>query len=264
MRRGLARWLAILPMLAPAAVQPGPDVQAIMRKSIAATQRDWIAFPEYRFHEQDGQGNGSRTYAVTMVLGSPYRRLIAINGHALSGAAQRRQERLMKQAMAKRQAESSAQRASRTAQYEKERRRDHAMMMEIAKAFDFSSMGETTVDSHQVFVLKATPKAGYQPPSLETRALTGMEGTLWIDTQSYQWVKVEARVIHPVAIVGFLAKVMPGTHFELEKTPVADGLWFPSHFSEQARARVLAFAVHRQTNQTFSDYVKAESGSGTN
>lgn len=262
MVRGLARWLAILPILAHAAVQPAPDVRAIMQKSIEATQRDWTAFPEYGFHEQDRQGAGSKTYAVTMVLGSPYRRLIAINGHALSGPAQHRQERLMKQAVARRQAESSAQRASRTAEYQKERRRDHAMMMEITKAFDFSSMGETTLDSHQVFVLKATPKAGYRPPSLETRALTGMDGTLWVDTQSYQWVKVEARVIHPVAIVGFLARVMPGTRFELEKTPVADGLWLPSHFSEQSRARFLAFAIRRQTNQTFSDYVKA--GSGTN
>ncbi len=258
--RGLARWFSILPMLAPAAVQPGPDVQAIVQKSIAATQQDWTAFPEYGFHEEDGQGNGSKTYAVTMALGSPYRRLIAIGGHPLSDGAQHQQERMMKQAMARRQAESSADRASRTAQYEKERRRDHAMMMEITKAFDFSSMGETTVDSHHVFVLKATPKAGYRPPNLETRALTGMEGTLWVDTQSYQWVKVEARVIHPVAIVGFLAKVMPGTRFELEKTPVADGLWFPSHFSMQSRARVLAFAVRRQANQTFSDYVKAGSG----
>jgi len=256
MVRGLGWWAGLLPVWALAAVQPGPDVQAIMRKSIDATQRDWTAFPEYSFHEQDRQGGGSKTYAVTMVLGSPYRRLIAIDGHPLSGPAQQRQERLMKQAIAERQAESSSERASRTAEYEKERRRDHLMMLEITKAFDFSFIGESTVGSHRVFVLKATPKPGYQPPNFETKPLTGMEGTLWLDTGSYQWVKVKASVIHPVAIVGFLARVMPGTRFELEKTPVADGLWFPSHFSMHARARFLMFAVRRQTDQTFSDYVK--------
>jgi hypothetical protein len=48
-----------------------------------------------------------------------------------------------------------------------------------------------------------------------------MQGKLWIDKDSFQWVKVEAQVMHPVSIEGFLAKVEPGTHFELEKEPVA-------------------------------------------
>ena len=47
-----------------------------------------------------------------------------------------------------------------------------------------------------------------------------MEGTLWIDRDTFQWVKVEAQVTRPVKIVGFLAEVEPGTHFELEKKPI--------------------------------------------
>lgn len=52
--------------------------------------------------------------------------------------------------------------------------------------------------------------------------LRGMEGELWIDEATFQWVKVQARVIRPVSIEGFLARVEPGTRFELEKMPVAD------------------------------------------
>jgi hypothetical protein len=32
------------------------------------------------------------------------------------------------------------------------------------------------------------------PKSRETKVLTGMQGTMWIDTKTYQWVKVTASV----------------------------------------------------------------------
>lgn len=46
---------------------------------------------------------------------------------------------------------------------------------------------------------------------------------------------VEATVIHPVSIEGFLAQVEPGTQFKLEKMPVADGIWLPKHFVSHVR-----------------------------
>jgi len=66
-----------------------------------------------------------------------------------------------------------------------------------------------------------------------------MQGTFWIDRDSFQWVKVEADVVHPVVIGGFLARVEPGTHFELEKAPVADGVCLPTHFAIKSRAKLL-------------------------
>jgi hypothetical protein len=35
---------------------------------------------------------------------------------------------------------------------------------------------------------------GYVPKSREAKVLTGMHGTMWNDTKSYQWVKVTASV----------------------------------------------------------------------
>jgi hypothetical protein len=73
-----------------------------------------------------------------------------------------------------------------------------------------------------------------------------MEGTLWIDCDTYQWVKVEAHVTHPVRIAGFLAEVQPGTQFELEKKPVPgdENLWMAAHFSMRSRARVMFVIPH--------------------
>ena len=128
------------------------------------------------------------------------------------------------------------------------------MMQELNKAFDFQLAGLDKLNGHEVFVIKATPKAGYQPPNAETKALTGMQGTLWIDTRTYQWVKVEAQAVHPVSIIGFLARVEPGTMFELEKAPVANGVWLPSHYSMKARAKIMGLINKRESDdETYSN-----------
>jgi hypothetical protein len=90
---------------------------------------------------------------------------------------------------------------------------------------------------------------------LEAKVLTGMEGTLWIDEKTFQWVKVEASVIRPVSIAGFLAQVEPGTHFELEKMSVAEGVWLPRHFSMKSQAKVLFFFTRKsQADETYYGY----------
>ena len=87
-----------------------------------------------------------------------------------------------------------------------------------------------------------------------------MSGHLSIDTKTFQWVKVEAMVIHPVAIAGFLAEAEPGTRFELDNLPVEGGVWMPSHFEMTSRSRILFLFPHRTAqNQSFSDY-RRESG----
>jgi hypothetical protein len=106
-------------------------------------------------------------------------------------------------------------------------------------------------------VLKATPRPGYKPPNTEAKVLTGMEGELWIDKKTFQWIKVEATVIHPVSIAGFLAEVEPGTHFELEKMALEDNLWLPKHFAMKSRAKIFClFTRKSQADETYSGYHK--------
>ena len=236
-------------------VAPSPDVHAIMQQSLAATRMDWNAAPGYSFHELDRHNGGSKTYAVSMILGSPYRRLIAVNNRPLSAADQAEQQKLMDQAIAERRAESASDRARRTAEYDKERQRDDVMMSQIAQAFNFKFAGRAQLGAYQVYVLKATPKPDYRPPNLQAEVLRGMRGMLWIDAQSFQWVRVQATVVRPVSIAGFLARVEPGTRFELEKAPVGEDIWLPSHFGMRSRAKVLSiFPRRRQEDATFSDY----------
>ena len=113
------------------------------------------------------------------------------------------------------------------------------MMSQLSKGFDFKIAGTQKVGERTVWILTATPKPSYRPPNMDCQVLPGMQGEMWIDQETYEWVKVTAQVTRPVSIEGFLAVVEPGTRFEIEKIPVSAGIWQISHFSMQARAKVL-------------------------
>jgi hypothetical protein len=232
-----------------------PDTQTIIQRSVQSTEKDFQADPLYSRRERELEPDGWKTYEVYIVLGSPYKKLIAINGKPLSKEESAHQQQLFEQEVQKRRAETPAERANRIARYAEDRRRDESMIREMINAFDFMFCGSSKAEGHPVWVLDAKPRSGYHPPDVHARALTGMEGRLWIDQQSFQWVKVEAHVVHPVSIYGFVAKVEPGTRFELEKMPVPGGVWMPKHFRMKAKSTILwLFNKHEAEESYFFDY----------
>lgn len=242
-----------------------PNPSYIIQRSVEANQRDWAAAPQFNYRERKVYDDGTRTYDELMIEGSPYERLVAVNGHPLDHDKEADEVRKLQETIAKRRKESPDERKRRVAKYEANRKRDHLLMEQLTKAFNFTFGGEQTLDGRQVYVLHATPRPGYQPPNRDTTVLTGMNGTLWIDTETYQWVKVEAHVVHPVSVAGFAARVEPGTEFQLEKMPVAPGIWLPKHFAMKAHARVLFFFHHHDSDdETYFDYtpITAQKPSG--
>lgn len=242
------------------AAEPAPakselSATEIVARSAKVNQADFKAYPKYSHTERDRDGSSDKTYRVRMIDGSPYQELIAVNGKPLSEDQQKQERDKLRQEIAKRKSESPDAKRQRVANYERDRQRDNTMMEQLTAAFDFELIKTGRLDSFDVYVLKATPKPGYKPPNLDSQVLPGMQGRMWIDQKTFQWVKVTAQVIHPVSIMGFLASVQPGTRFELEKRPIGNGNWAPSHFAMHSSALVLGVFSHKsQEDQTFSDY----------
>lgn len=154
---------------------------SIIQHSVEANARDWRAAPEYDCFERDLQlGGGTRTYEDLMVSGSPYQRLVAVNGKTLPQAEQAQEQQKFEAAVRQRSGESELDRAERIAKYEKERMRDQLLMDQLTKAMDFTLVGEQKLYGYNVYVLKATPHAGYQPPkySQACRANSGSTSRL--------------------------------------------------------------------------------------
>ena len=81
----MMRWIALMLALSIAlAATAQVDVQTIIERSVQANNKDWQAAPAYSFSERDLQNGHTRTSEVTMILGSPYQRLEAVNGKPLT------------------------------------------------------------------------------------------------------------------------------------------------------------------------------------
>jgi hypothetical protein len=242
--------VALTAIAASVSAQAPLDVHAILERSVAANQAAWKAAPEYTFDESDRDADGTKTYEVTMLLGSPYSRLTQVNGQPLTEPEQQQQERKYQAELAKRRAESVAARQHRIAAYQQERERDHALLEQVTEAFDFTVVGREQRASRSAYHLHATPRPGYEPPNLHARALVAMAGDLWIDAATYNWISVTAEVQHPVTLAGFVARIEPGTYFELEYMPVPGGVWLPRHFVMRARSAILGVFHHGSHEDT--------------
>ena len=240
------------------------DASEIVRKSVAVNDRDFKAQPQYSFRERDlsakldaggkPKTQHSKTLEVTMIDGSPYSRLTELNGEPLPSSEEQVEAAKLKAAQSQRASQSTAQRQARISKYQKGRANDHMLMQEMVKAFDFTIAGNEQINGHDCYKLNANPKPGYQPPVEKARVLTGMKGTMWIAKDGYHWVRVEAEVIHPVEFGYLVAKVNPGTTFELDQAPVG-GAWLPQHFVQTVNARVLGmFGLASRDEAQYSDY----------
>lgn len=241
-----------------------PSVSEIIKRSVLANTADWNAQPQYSHREReikskvDGSGRveagQSRTYEVSMLDGSPYSLLLAIDNQPLSPQQQAEEQLKFNAEMSRRRHESESERRARVSKYEAERAEEHMLMQQMVEAFSFSLAGEQELGGVDCYVLEARPNPGYQPPVERARVLLGMKGRLWIDKEHYHWVKVQAQVINPVQFGLFVAKVRPGTRFELEQTAMG-GVWLPKHFSESVNATIFGFYGMRNNEEDlYSDY----------
>jgi hypothetical protein len=134
------------------------DVETIIQRSVEANAVDWKAAPDYDYIERDRQpGGGTKTYEELMILGSPYGRLVAVNGKPLSSEQQAGEQQKLDTTVVERQKESQQERRQRIAKYEKEREGDDLMMEQLTKALDFKLVGEQRLGAQDVMCSKRHP-----------------------------------------------------------------------------------------------------------
>jgi hypothetical protein len=235
-----------------------PDVRQIVESSIAATQRHWQARLRYTYVERDEsrrldpagrlkseEVNVSRTILVDRV---PFEQLVERNGRPPSIEEERKQ----KEKLDKLKRETAEQRVERLRKEEEE---IASIVREVPKAFDFQLVGEESVSGRLVFVLQATPHAGYQGQGKYGKMFSKVAGKLWIDKQDLGWIKVDGQVIQPFSMGLFLVRMLPGSQIRMEQTRVGEGIWMPERVEVRAAAKILLLknlVIERVL--TYSDY----------
>ena len=251
---------------------PG-DPREIVRRSITAELENSKRAKNYTFlqrteeRELDDKGEvkskQSKTYDVTMLEGSSYRRLIERNDHLLLPKEEKKEQDKLRASLVDRRHETPAQREKRVSEYDNRPGRNRAMLNEIPEAFDFRLQAEEEVDSRPVYVIEGTPRAGYRPQNSDARIiLPKLKLTVWIDKADFNWVRINAEAIDTITWGLCLVKMSPGARFELQQTRVNEEVWLPKHTRVLVSARV-AFVkkVNMEQEATFKNFRKFQSDS---
>jgi len=236
----------------------------IVKRSVQTNTADWRAQLLYTHRETDtktkieSSGHAkveeNKTYEVLMIDGSPYYRLVALNNEPLNKKGEQQEQKKLQAEIHKRKTEPASDRQKRLAEFRSERSEEHVLMEQMTKAFNFKLAREEKLGDAECYVLDATPNPDYRPPVQKAKVLTGMRGKLWVEKEHFHWAKVEAEVISPVEFALFIARVKPGTKFELVQTPIGEN-WLPSKFSQTVKASVLGmYSMRSREEEQYFDY----------
>jgi hypothetical protein len=264
--------VAIALISAMAAAVEQPDAREMVRRSVAASDENWKIARNYTFLQRteerhvdpagEVKSKEVKTYDVTLLDGSPYFRLLERDDRPLPAVEEKKEREKLEKSIAERMKETPAERRRRIEDYDKRRERQREVMREVAEAFDFRNIGQDTLDGREVWIVEATPRAGYQPRGRDAKVLPHVRGKVWIDQRSFHWVKLEAEVIHPVTWGLFLVRLEPGARIRFDETRVNDEVWLPRHIWVAASARIGVFKKLRvQEDTTYKNFRKFQTDS---
>jgi len=243
------------------------DPREIVRRSIELDKRapeiarnyTYLQRQEQRDLDSSGKVKDTeiRTWDVTWLEGSPYRRLVAHNDQPLSPKEQQKEEEQLQKSLEQRRNETKEQRERRLAESERRQQRQREPVKELPDAFDFHLVGEEALNGSQTYVIDATPKPGYRPKLPSASYFPKVKARLWIDKNDGQWVKVELESLDTISFGGIVVRLSKGSHLTVEQARINSEVWLPKRVAMQVSARVmLVKSFHREVLITFSDYKK--------
>jgi hypothetical protein len=255
-------WLA-----ATAACLQAEDAREIVRRAVENDQHNfqgsrnytYIQRQETRELDHSGQVKNRKieTWDITLLDGSPYRRLLARNDQPLSPEEQKTEEERLRWNDAQRRMETPEQRSQRLGEWQHRLDRQREPVKEVPDAFSFALLGEEQFGGRAVYRIDATPKPGFRPKSRSAAIFPHVKLHLWIDKADYQGARIEMEVLDSISFGGFLVKLTKGTRLLIEQARVDDGVWLPKQFSLTAAARILLLkGLNRELDFTFSGYKK--------
>jgi len=200
-----------------------------------------------------------RTFEVSFMEGSPYRRLVARDDQPLSDEDQKLEDARMQFTAGQRRQESKAERDKRVGEWERRMQKQREPVLEVPDAFQFQMAAEETVDGAAAYVIDAMPQQGYKPRSSGGSYLPRMKARFWIAKKDFQWLKAEAETLDTISFGGILVRLAKGSSLSIEQGRVDDTLCLPKHFVIRASARLALFKFYRtEMEYTLSDFRRSQ------
>lgn len=262
--------LSLLLWSAGACICTAQDVRSIVERAVEADDhsdrlaRDYTYKLRDEIRELDATGRVKSVHStvdeILYIAGKRYFRPLKKDGKPIPSSEARREQAKLDRAATEAGRLTEAEHEKRVEAAERDRARQRAQFKDIPDAYDFGLLAETSIEGRPAYEISATPRSGYHGEF--QGILHNVEGKLWIDKDSSNWVKVEADVLKPFSLGWLLARVAAGTHLTYEMMRVNDDLWAPKRILLKASARLLILRkVNVEQELTFSDYRKFQADS---
>ena len=196
--------------------------------------------------ELDGRGQvkskHTQEYEVFYVNGNEIQKLIARDGKTLaSSETQKEQERVQKQVL--RYTSANPKPASRREEEEE----DELHISTFLRAAKFVNLRQENFRGRDVYATDIEPNPGYRPRDLDERLVQKLEGTMWVDRQAHQVVRLQAHLSSTAKIAGgLLGSVGQGSAAVFEQSLINNEVWLPSYLEEHLSGRFLLFKSYRR------------------
>lgn len=239
----------------------------IILRSFEADEANERIARYYTFHERieekilkkngDVRRSKSKTYDVTLLDGSEYRRLIAKNGQPLSEEDAAKEEKKLRKNLAKMRSAAPKEREKRLRKIEEDREEKRRFIEEITRAYDFTIKGEDDLNGIRAWIIHAEPRPDYEPSFGKARVLKKLRGDLWVSKTGYGWMQADIDTIEDFNWGLFLLKFKRGAKIQFTQRWVNDEVWLIDNWHVEMRARAgLVVGFNGEFDGSYSNFRK--------
>ena len=138
---------------------------------------------------------------------------------------------------------------------------DEARLSDFLRATRFTNPRREIFRGHEVIAFDGSGNPDYKPQNRIESIIQKLTGTMWVDEQAREVVRLEARFAESVKIGGgLLASLSKGSNFAFEQQKINDEVWLPSYAEVHASGRIVFVKLKQNFVDRFTDYKKFRSG----
>ena len=136
------------------------------------------------------------------------------------------------------------------------RDRDRADFVDAAKtAFTIKWLGTSSIHGRTCDVFQLDPDPAFHPHGIFQDALMHVMAKIWVDRETNQLARGEARVMSDVSFGGgILGKLYRGGVVSMEQSEVTPGIWLPTHMQYDFAGRKFVFSFEQHQTIDASHY----------
>jgi len=262
-------WFCLIALSALAAELPvrateGLTASQIVQKAVARGQQDQQgSVPDFVYRKQtvtdelDTAGkvkeHREKLYEISYRDGLSHAKLLEVNGHAPS------------QSDLKQQSDNEMSFRQITGETKgKGDNRESFLTAELAARFDVTLIGTTDLNGRTAYQIAFEPKNRQLPVHhMVDRLLNQLSGTIWIDAGEFEVARAEVSLRSEVNLLGGIIGSLKKLTYTLERTRVADGVWFSTLANGDFLGRKLLDAQHIKTRSQSLHFRRLAMSDGT-